>query len=313
MTGGVDWDWRLKDPRYSRGRVLGRQHRARQRGGDRRAAAEHRALLPAAGRGPPRPTTRRSTVDERPRRLAAASEDRRRARPVQLQRVASRRPGSTINDVGFHAARRRDHAVELGAVPLGHADEALPQLPPQPEPVGGLELRRRSRATPAPTSTRTSCCTSNWSAGAGVNLEGAGIDDRSTRGGPAFRSKQRRERLVLRRDRQPEGGQRRLAGLLLPRRGRLDVPRRATREISWRPTSFLTLSGGVQLREDERGHAVGRERRRPVGDPLRLRPHPADDGRPHGARQLHHHADAHRADLRRSRSCRPATTATSRN
>ena len=30
---------------------------------------------------------------------------------------------------------------------------------------------------------------SNWAAGAGFNAEGAGIDDRSTRGGPAFRSK----------------------------------------------------------------------------------------------------------------------------
>jgi hypothetical protein len=30
---------------------------------------------------------------------------------------------------------------------------------------------------------------SNWAAGAGFNVEGAGIDDRATRGGPSMRSK----------------------------------------------------------------------------------------------------------------------------
>ncbi|HEX7486629.1 MAG TPA: DUF5916 domain-containing protein [Vicinamibacterales bacterium] len=31
--------------------------------------------------------------------------------------------------------------------------------------------------------------TSNWSAGSGFNIEGTGVDDRATRGGPALRSK----------------------------------------------------------------------------------------------------------------------------
>ena len=58
-TGGVDWDWRLGQALRDPG-LLGRQQRARRRGGDRRAAGEQRPQLPAARRRPPRPTIRRA-------------------------------------------------------------------------------------------------------------------------------------------------------------------------------------------------------------------------------------------------------------
>ena len=219
-----------------------------------------------------------------------------------------------MNDVGYVRRADADPAVGLGPVPVGHAHEALPQLPPQPEPVGRLELRRRHAVHRRPTSTRTSCCRRTGRPARASTSKGAGIDDRSTRGGPSMRSKHGGERLVLRRVGQPQGRQRRRGwastSATRPARPRGGVEPRGRPGA---PTSFLTLSLGVGLREDERGHAVGRERRGPVDDPLRLRPHPPDDGRPADARQLHHHADAHRADLRRSRSCRPAPTATSRN
>ena len=54
MTGGVNWDWRLKDPRYS---VAGYWAGSTVHGSTEAIAtpaAEPRALLPAPGRGPPR-------------------------------------------------------------------------------------------------------------------------------------------------------------------------------------------------------------------------------------------------------------------
>ena len=57
---------------------------------------------------------------------------------------------------------------------------------------------------------------SNWSSGVGFNLEGAGMDDRATRGGPVVQVEERRQRLVLREHRRPEGAQRRHVRLLLP-------------------------------------------------------------------------------------------------
>ncbi len=76
-------------------------------------------------------------------------------------------------------------------------------------------------------------------------------------------------------------------------------------EVTWRPTAFVSVSGGVHYEKDERGHAVGRECRNGGLDTLRLRPDPSDDRGPDRRRvQLHRDAERDARSCTRSRSCR---------
>jgi hypothetical protein len=85
---------------------------------------------------------------------------------------------------------------------------------------------------------------SNWSAGAGFNAEGAGIDDRSTRGGPSMRSKRGANVWYY----VQSDGRRAVNGGWMGFYFRDETGSTAWRadpQVEWRPTSFLTLSVGA--------------------------------------------------------------------
>jgi hypothetical protein len=85
---------------------------------------------------------------------------------------------------------------------------------------------------------------SNWSAGAGFNAEGAGIDDRSTRGGPSMLSKHGANvwYYVESDSRKAVNGG--WMGFYF-RDETGSTAWRADPQVEWRPTSFLALSLGV--------------------------------------------------------------------
>jgi hypothetical protein len=87
---------------------------------------------------------------------------------------------------------------------------------------------------------------SNWSAGAGVNNEGHGLDDRATRGGPGVTSARGGNvwYYVQSDDRKAVNGAW-MGYYYRDETGSTDVG--GDPEVTWRPTSFLSLSGGVHF------------------------------------------------------------------
>ncbi len=88
--------------------------------------------------------------------------------------------------------------------------------------------------------------TSSWSTGMGVNINGAGLDDRSARGGPAVLTKKARSIwwYLNTDDRKAINGSLN-ASYYRDERGSYDVA--LGPQLTWRPTSFLSLIGGFSV------------------------------------------------------------------
>ena len=71
----------------------------------------------------------------------------------------------------------------MGADPLGHADEGVPPFRLNLNQWSGWNFGGDHRFAGTNVNAHI-VLNSNWAAGAGFNVEVAGIDDRSTRGGP---------------------------------------------------------------------------------------------------------------------------------
>ena len=91
----------------------------------------------------------------------------------------------------------------------------------------------------------------NWATGVGVNVNAITFDDRATRGGPgAYRNAQRSMWGYL----QSDNRRRVSAGMNLFRLndGLGSTYRDYSPEVTWRPSSFLSVSGGLSITQQFR-------------------------------------------------------------
>ena len=87
----------------------------------------------------------------------------------------------------------------------------------------------------------------NWSTGMGVNVNPLSFDDRATRGGPGALSQRPEEHVGLPVERRAPPGRRRDQRLSRSNDGLGSTFRDFSPEVTWRPSSFLYVSGGLSI------------------------------------------------------------------
>jgi hypothetical protein len=242
-TGGVNWDCRLKNPRYA---VTGYWAGSAVLG----SSEAIDALQQNAVHNYQRPDAGYLAYDP------AATSLSGHAGSVALQKIGGSRvrfsfngnyktPGFDVNDVGY--MRRADEITQSGWVQVrwDTPTKRYRSIRLNLNQWAGWNFGGDSRFTGANVNAHI-VLTSNWSAGSGFNVEGAGVDDRATRGGPALRSKsggnvwyyvQSDERKSV------NGG---WSGFVF--RDQVgDVSWGVDPQLTYRPTAFLAISGGVHL------------------------------------------------------------------
>jgi Domain of unknown function (DUF5916) len=240
-TGGVTWDWRLKDPRYS---VTGYWSGSTVQG-----SAD---AIDALQRSPvhyfQRPDAGHLVYDP------AATSMSGHAGMVGVQKVGGQKvrfsfagnyktPGFDVNDVGY--LRRADAIQQSGWVQFrwDTPTKLYRSVRLNLNQWAGWNFDGDTRFTGANVNAHITL-PSNWSAGTGFNAEGAGIDDRSTRGGPAFRSKSGANVwYYVQSDSRKSVNGGWMGFYFRDETG--SSAWRADPRIEWRPTSFLALSLGV--------------------------------------------------------------------
>jgi len=242
-TGGVNWDWRLKDPRYS---IIGYWAGSSVRG----SAQAIDDLQQDPVHYYQRPDASYLTYD--PARTSLDGH----AGMLGLQKIGGSKtrfsfnadyktPGFDVNDVGY--VRRSDVIEQSGWVQFrwDTPTKLYRNFRLNLNQWAGWNFGGDARFKGANVNAHI-VLTSNWAAGAGVNVQSAGIDDRSTRGGPSMRSKrggnvwyyvQTDNRKAL------SGGW--MGFVWRDEAGASDWG--FDPEITCRPTSFLVVSGGVHF------------------------------------------------------------------
>jgi len=243
FTGGVNWDWRLKDPRYS---ITGYWAASSVRGSagaidEIQTSAVHNFQRPDADH-----------FDYDPTRTSLNGQ----AGSIGFQKIGGSKvrfsfngsfktPGFDVNDVGYE--RRADEISQSGWVQFRW------DTPTKLYRNIRLNLNQwlgwnfsGDNSNKGVNVNAHIVLQSNWGAGGGVNLNSAGIDDRSTRGGPALRSKKGGSAwyYIQTDSRKALGGAWR-GFFFRDEKGASDYG--FDPEISYRPTSFLTVSGGVHF------------------------------------------------------------------
>ncbi|MCX6549397.1 MAG: DUF5916 domain-containing protein [Acidobacteria bacterium] len=243
LTGGVNWDWRLRDPRYG---ISGYWAASSVHG--------NADAIDTLQQNPvhyfQRPDAGYLALDE------SATSLNGQAGSIQLQKVGGEKvrfsfsgqfktPGFDVNDVGY--VRRADDISQSGWVQIrwDKPTKLYRRVRLNLNQWSAWNFGGDTRYVGANVNANV-VLTSNWAAGGGVNVDRGGIDDRSTRGGPAFRSKlggnvwywvQTDSRKAVNGAWQgfvwgDESGSSSYG---------FDP------EISYRPLSFLTVSGGVHF------------------------------------------------------------------
>jgi len=240
-TGGVSWDWRLKDPRYS---VTGYWSGSTVQGGAEaidalQQSAVHYFQRPDAG-----------YLDYDPDATSISGH----AGMVGFQKVGGQKvrfsfsgtyktPGFDVNDVGY--LRRADAIQQSGWVQFrwDTPTKLYRSFRLNLNQWAGWNFGGDTRFTGVNVNAHITL-PSNWAAGAGFNAEGAGIDDRSTRGGPSMLSKRGANvwYYVESDSRKPVNGG--WMGFYF-RDESGSTAWRVDPQVEWRPTSFLALSLGV--------------------------------------------------------------------
>ncbi len=278
-TGGIDWDWRMKDPRYNiTGYWAGSSLHGTAEAIDRiQTGSAHYFQRPDADHVTYDPT--RTTMQGHAGSLSVGKIGGNNVRFNSY--VGYKSPGFDINDVGF--MRRADNISQSNWIQFRHDT-----------PVGAFRTLRLNlnqwggwnyagaKAYLGFNVNAHATFTSNWSTGAGVNIEEAGLDDRATRGGPGLIGKRSGSVwwYVQTDERRPVYGG--FSGYY----GRDEAgswSANLSPEIGWRPASSLSLSVGLGLDRvledaqwvenltDTRDHYVfGRLRQTTVGLTTRL-------------------------------------------
>jgi hypothetical protein len=240
-TGGVNWDWRLKDPRYA---LTGYWSGSLVQG----SADAIDALQQSPVHYYQRPDAGYLERD------ANATSMGGHAGMLGFQKVGGQKvrfsvvgnyktPGFDVNDVGY---LRRADAVQQSSWVQFRWDtptKVYRSVRLNLNQWAGWNFGGDTRFTGANVNAHITF-PSNWAAGAGFNAEGAGIDDRSTRGGPAFRSKTGANLwYYVESDRRRSINGRWMGFYFRDEAG--STAWRVDPQVDWRPTSFLALSLGL--------------------------------------------------------------------
>ena len=248
VTGGTSWDWRLKDPRYAlTGYWAGSTVHGSAESIERlQTSAVHRFDRPDAGHVD-LDLTRRS-LNGHAGMLGLNKLGGERVRFSLIGNYKS--PGFEVNDVGYQ--RRADDVSQSSWVQFrwDKATSRYRSFRFNLNQWSGWNFDGDSRYKGANVNAHI-VFPSNWGAGGGISLESRGIDDRSARGGPAFVSKRGGNVWYY----VETDGRRALSGRWMGFYWR-DESASSTYgfdpNITWRPTSFVSLSGGVSFnRNDE--------------------------------------------------------------
>ena len=279
-TGGMNWDWRMKDPRYS---VTGYWAGSSVRGSaeaidELQTSAVHYFQRPDAGH---------LTYDASRTSLNGHSGS------VGFQKIGGSKvrfsfngsyksPGFDVNDVGY--VRRADDMSQSAWVQFrwDTPTKLYRNVRLNLNQWAGWNFGGDSRFKGVNVNAHI-LLKSNWSAGSGFNVEGPGVDDRSTRGGPALRSKSGGNiwYYVQSDSRKSVNGMWQAFHF----RDQLgDVSWGCDPQLTWRPTAFLALSGGLHYERtnedsqwvenvsegDETHYVFGRIRQTTVGVTARV-------------------------------------------
>ena len=242
-TGGVSWDWRQKDPRYS---IAGYWSGSTVRG----SAEAIDVLQQSSVHNYQRPDAGHVTYD--PTRTALNGH----AGMLNVQKIGGKflrfsfaasykTPGFDVNDVGY--IRRADAIQQSGWVqfrwdaPTKYFRTFRLNL----NQWAGWNFDGQRRFTGANVNAHV-VLKSNWAAGVGLNAEGSGTDDRATRGGPSLTSKRGANvwYYVQSDDRKVFNGS--WQGYYF-RDQEMSTEYGFDPELTWRPTSFLSVGGGVHF------------------------------------------------------------------
>ncbi len=241
-TGGVNWDWRLKS-RYA---VTGYWAGSAVRG----SAAAIDELQQSAVHYYQRPDAGHLEYDATRTSLAG------HAGALGFQKIGGSKvrfsfngsyktPGFEVNDVGFQ--RRADEIMQSGWVQIrwDTPTKLYRNVRLNFNQWAGWNFGGDSRFKGANVNAHV-LLPSNWSAGGGFNVEGAGIDDRSTRGGPSVRSKNGANLwyYIGSDERKAVAGQ--WMSFMFRDQAR-NMVWGFDPEVTYRPTSFLKLAGGVHF------------------------------------------------------------------
>jgi len=240
-AAGVNWDWRLKDPRYAvTGYVAGSMVRGSAEAIDAlQRNSVHYFQRDDAG-----------YLDYDPSRTSMSGH----AGMIGFSKVGGKKvrfsfagtyktPGFETNDVGY--VRRSDQIQQSGWVQFrwDTPTKAYRSLRVNLNQWAAWNFGGDTRYTGANVNAHI-VLPSQWGAGIGINREGAGIDDRSTRGGPAFRSKNGGNVWGYVESDSRKAFQGMLMGYYFrDETGSTSIG--GDPQVSWRPTSYLTVSLGA--------------------------------------------------------------------
>ena len=210
---------------------------------------------------------------ERLQRADRAEQDRRPARALQLATSRSRVPGSTATTSGSCAAPITRNMSNWLQWRNEKPNKVLRSFRFNLNQWAGWNYGG-DLLSPAATSTRTRCSRTTGRPGWASTINPPPFDDRATRGGPgAYRNAQHSMWAYLSSDER----RRVSAGVNIYRSndGLGTTFRDFSPEVTWRPSSFLNVSGGLSLtRNHDQSQWIERGRR-----PLRVRADRSEHGR----------------------------------
>jgi hypothetical protein len=240
-TGGVNWDWRVFNKRYAiQGYWAGTNVRGSAEAIDTlQQSAVHNYQRPDADH-----------IDYDPTRTSLSGQagslgySKISGKTVRFNFSGSyKTPGFDTNDVGY--VKRADTIGESGWVQFrwDTPTKIYRTFRLNLNQWGGWNFGGDTRYVGANVNAHV-VLNSNWDAGVGGNFDGAGVDDRSTRGGPAMRSKTSGNLWYY-----VDSDQRKPVYLGLSGFNYWDEAHASDWQLApsltWRPTSFLTVTGGV--------------------------------------------------------------------
>lgn len=246
-TGGAGWDWRMPDARFA---ITGYWAGSHVRG----SAEAIDALQTNSVHNYQRPDA--DHVDYDPTRTSLSGH----AGQVGFQKIGGKRvrfsfngsyktPGFDVNDVGY--VRRADAIQQSSWVQFRWETptRAYRTFRLNLNQWAGWNFSGQRRSTGTNVNAHI-VLPSNWSAGAGVNVNASGVDDRATRGGPSFQSRTGGNiwHYIATDERKALNGE--WMGYYYRARGG-STQYGFDPQVTWRPTSFLSVSGGVNYSKSD--------------------------------------------------------------
>jgi hypothetical protein len=246
-TGGVNWDWRLAKKQYS---VAGYWAGSSVRGSAEAIDALQRNSVHYYQRPDATHLDYDATRTSLNGHAGMLAFNKIGGKKIRFNFNANyKSPGFDVNDVGY--VRRADAIQQSGWVQFrwDTPTKAFRTFRLNLNQWAGWNFNGDRRMTGGNVNAHVTLH-SNWSAGAGVNAQAAGFDDRSTRGGPSFTSRRGGNLwYYLRTDERKALNGAWMGFYYQAETGATEYG--FDPEISWRPSSSLTLTGGVSFSKSD--------------------------------------------------------------